>query len=412
MLIMMGNKMIANNSYWVGKVDDRKVPFHRLTLEKGTTYNSYFLNTDKPTIIDTVDIMFGGEFVKHLESITNLEKIHYIVINHVEPDHAGGLPALINKSKNATIVTTEKGKELLLGMFKLQDKKFLVVKDGDTLDIGGKTLKFIETPYLHTEETMITYCVEDKILYPCDIFSTHIANTELFNDLSEADITQDFIVYYQLIMHPHRPFVRDMIEKIKDLEINMIAPSHGYILRDNVGRYIDLYDEMSKTKKANKKALILFSSMTGNTSKVAQSISCGLEDMGVETDVINVKNADVDSIISLVQQTDAILIGSSTKYADMIGNIENIIKEILKQDLNGKIGASFGSFGWSGEAIEIINDYIRQSKMTLVDTSYLIKTTGTEGINFPLRVKFSPDDSSKEVCLRAGRIIGEILINN
>lgn len=403
---------IAKNSYWVGKVDDRKVPFHRLILEKGTTYNSYLLDTEKPTIIDTVDIMFGGEFVKNLEEIMDLDKLSYIVINHVEPDHAGGLPVLINKAKNATIVSTQKGKELLSDMFKLHNKNFLVIKDGDTLDIGGKTLKFLETPFLHTEETMITYCIEDKILYPCDLFSTHIANTELFNDLAKENITEDFKVYYSLIMHPHRPYVRDMIEKIKDIKIDMIAPSHGYILREDAQNYINLYDEMSyvDTSKVDKKALILFSSMTGNTAKVAQGISQGLSDIGVNSNVINIKNADLDTIINSVKESDAVMIGSSTKYGDMIGTIEDILKEIIKLDLDGKLALSFGSYGWSGEAIEVINDYIKETNMTLVDTSYLVKSTGDDSIELPLRIKFTPDEDSTKLCIKAGRTIGELLI--
>lgn len=407
----MINKIeIAKNSYWVGKVDDRKVPFHRLVLEKGTTYNSYLLDTEKPTVIDTVDILYGGEFVKNLEQVIEPDKIQYIVINHVEPDHAGALPALLNKAKNATIVTTELGRELLIGMFKLKDKKFHVIKDGELLDIGGKTLQFFETPFLHTEETMITYCVEDKTLYPCDLFSTHLANYELFDDLAKDDITGDFKVYYELIMHPHRPYVRDMIEKIRGLEINMIAPSHGYVLRSNAQNFINLYDEMSQKTASNKKALILFSSMTGNTSRIAQFISQGLMDMGVEACVVNVKNADVESILQMAEDSDAIIVGSSTRYADMIGNIEDTLKEILKLDLKGKIGAAFGSYGWSGEAIEILNDYIRESSMTLLDTSYLVKVTGDESIKLPLRVQFNPEDKTKAYCVRAGRIIGEAII--
>lgn len=407
---MINKIKIAENSYWIGKVDDRKVPFHRLVLEKGTTYNSYLLDTEKPAVIDTVDILYGGEFVKNLEQIIEPAKIQYIVINHVEPDHAGALPALLNKAKNATIVTTELGRELLIGMFKLKDKKFHVIKDGELLDIGGKTLQFFETPFLHTEETMITYCVEDKILYPCDIFSTHLANYELFDDLAKDEMTGDFKVYYELIMHPHRPYVRDMIEKIKGLEINMIAPSHGYVLRSNAQNFINIYDEMSQKTATNKKTLILFSSMTGNTSRIAQFISQGLMDMGVETSVVNVKNADTESIIQLAKESNAIIVGSSTKYADMIGNIEDILKEILKLDLTGKIGVAFGSYGWSGEAIEILNDYIRESSMTLLDTSYLVKVTGDEDIKLPLRVQFNPEDVTKDYCIRAGRVIGEVII--
>ncbi|WP_425447968.1 FprA family A-type flavoprotein [Dethiothermospora halolimnae] len=409
---MIKRKEIAEKSYWIGKVDDRKVPFHRLTLEKGTTYNSYLLDTEEPTIIDTVDILYGREYVENLQEHTDLNSIKYIVINHVEPDHAGALPALINKTKNATIVTTEKGKELLKDMFRLKDKKYLVVRDGDKLDIGGKILHFYETPYLHTEETMITYCEEDKILYPCDIFSTHIANEELFNDLATNDITEDFKVYYKLIMHPHRPYVRDMLKKLKNLDIDMIAPSHGYILRNNPEKYIKLYDEMSDVGNINKNGLILFTSMTGNTAKIAQNISKGLENLNINTDIINAKNTDMEVIKEKAEKADVIFIGTSTRYADMIGNIEYILNELIKLDLSDKFGVAFGSYGWSGEGVEIINDYIRKSNMTLLDKSYLIKTTGVDDVDLPLRVKFTPNEDSKAICVKVGKTVGEVLLSN
>ena len=155
---MKENIMLGENMFWIGKVDDRDVPFHRLTLTKGTTYNSYLLMTEKPTVIDTVDISFGKEFVDNLKNIIDLDKIKYIVINHTEPDHSGSLRSLASRATNAVIVCTNPAVNELKEMYKLHDREFLVVGNGDTLDIGGKTLKFIETPYLHTEETMINYC--------------------------------------------------------------------------------------------------------------------------------------------------------------------------------------------------------------------------------------------------------------
>lgn len=405
----MNDKLIAKDSHWVGYVDDRKVPFHRLILEKGTTYNSYFLDTEKPTIIDTVDISFGRKFVENLKEYTDLEKIQYIVINHVEPDHSGALPALINKAKEATIVTTELGAKELKEMYKLHDKKFMIVKDGDTLDVGGKTLKFLETPYLHTEETMITYALEDKVLYPCDIFSTHIATDELFADNAKEDITEDFKVYYSLIMHPHRPYVQDMIEKIRDLEIELIAPSHGYVLRDPK-KYIDLYDEMSKANK-DKKALILYSTMTGNTKRIANYMANELEEVDVETETMNIKeDVDMDEVKAKIEEADAIFFGSSTRYADMVGGIEKVLKEIKTINLDGKLGIAFGSYGWSGEAVEVIKDYLAETDIKLVDSSYVIKTTGMDDIKFPIRVKFNPDEEKIEELKLSSRVIKDILV--
>ncbi|MDF2541405.1 MAG: flavodoxin/nitric oxide synthase [Herbinix sp.] len=402
---------IADKTYWVGKVDDRKVPFHRLILERGTTYNSYLLMTEKPTIIDTVDIAFGKEYTDRLSEVIDLSLIEYVVINHVEPDHAGALPSLLAKAKNAKIVSTKLAAELLKDMFKLHQREFIEIKDGDILDIGGKTLKFIETPYLHTEETMITYSVEDQILFPCDIFSTHIANEELFNDLAKGEYIEDFKVYYQLIMSPHRPFVRDMLAKIKDLNIQMIAPSHGYILRENVQKFIDLYDKMSKLPEQGKQkeVTIVYSTMTGNTTKVAQRLAQGLKSAGVETSVFNLKSADLNEVKEKILDSDGVLIGSSTRYGDMVGNVEELLQSIGTEELKGKIGAAFGSYGWSGEAILHIEKYLHKTGASVIDQNYLIGSTGVDSPYLPIRVKFAREDALGNA-EDAGRVFAELVL--
>lgn len=408
----MENKiMISENIYWVGKIDDRDVPFHRLTLTKGTTYNSYLLMTEKPTIIDTVDISFGREFVENLKTLVDLEKIKYIVINHTEPDHSGGLGALAAKAKNAVIVCTEPAVYELKEMYKLHNREFLIVKSGDTLDIGGKTLKFIETPYLHTEETMITYCEEDKVLFPCDIFSTHVANYEYFNDLAKEDITEDFTVYYSLIMHPHRRYVQEMIEKIKDLDIRIIAPSHGFILREDVEKYIEIYNNMSKNTENDKSAVIMYSTMSGNTKKVAAMLQDYLEKSNIAVEVINVNKTSKEDAIKSIERADALFIGSSTRYADMIGNLEAVLEELENMNLENKLGAAFGSYGWSGEAIEVVQDYLNKTNMRILNTSEIIKSTGMTDVQFPIRVRFSPQEDDVKNIERAAVYTAELLLN-
>lgn len=404
---------INDRVYWVGKVDDRKVPFHRLILEKGTTYNSYLLMTGKPTVIDTVDIAFGREYVDNLMKLINPEVIEYIVINHVEPDHAGALPALAAKAKKAKIVTTELGSRLLQDMFKLHHREFVIVRDGDSLDIGGRTLKFFETPYLHTEETMITYSVEDKTLFPCDIFSTHIAAGELFNDLAQNEYLEDFKVYYKLIMAPHRPYVRGMLDKIKNLEIEMIAPSHGYILRENAASFIGLYDDMSKDSGNNKtrKVAVVFSTMTGNTAKVAQRLAKGLEDSGIATSVFNLKNADIEEVTNVIKESDGLLVGSSTKYADMVGNVEELLKALKGIPADGKFAAAFGSYGWSGEAIMHIENYLAGVGFKVVNQNYLVGTIGVDEQLFPLRVKFDREEGM-DTAEKAGSVFAELVSSN
>lgn len=404
----MDVKQISENAFWVGKVDDRIVPFHRLILERGTTYNSYLLATEKPTIIDTVDILYGKEYMDNLSKVVDPANIQYIVINHVEPDHAGALPALAAKAKKAKIVTTELAAVLLKEMFKLNNHEFVIIKDGDTLDIGGKTLKFLETPYLHTEETMVTYDVEDKILFSCDIFSTHIASFELFNDLAKSDYKEDFKTYYKLIMSPHRPFVRDMLEKIRLFNIEIIAPSHGYVLRENAKQFIEMYDEMSKidTGSKHKKVAIVYTTMTGNTTKIAQRLAQGLDKLGVQTQIFNLKNSDLNEVKKIITESDGVLVGSSTKYADMIDNIEEFIKSLEGEDLKGKFAAAFGSYGWSGEAIAHLEDSVKEVGFTIVNGNYLIKNTGMDTPIFPLRIKFAREEELNRA-EEAGRIFGE-----
>ena len=402
---------IANNISWVGKVDDRKVPFHRLILERGTTYNSYLLNTQKPTIIDTVDIAFGKEYVDNLSKIIDPERIEYIVINHVEPDHAGALPALAAKAKNAKIVSTAIAAELLKDMFKLHHREFVEVKDGDVLDIGGKKLMFLETPYLHTEETMITYAIEDKVLFPCDIFSTHIANEELFNDLAKGEYIEDFKVYYKLIMAPHRPYVRNMLEKVKKLDINIIAPSHGYILREDVNQFIQLYDELStlSDQGRQKKVTIAYSTMTGNTTKIAQKLAKGLEELNIETSIFNLKNADLAEVKKRIIESDGILFGSSTKYGDMVGNMEELLQSLVGEDFSNKPVAVFGSYGWSGEAVMHMEDYLSKAGFNLINQKYFISNIGVDNAQFPLRVPFAREGYAS-IIEEAAMLFGEQVI--
>ncbi|WP_207723619.1 FprA family A-type flavoprotein [Paeniclostridium hominis] len=394
----MDNIKLTKDIYYIGKVDDRDVPFHRLILTKGTTYNSYFLDTEKPTVIDTVDMIYGREFVENLSKLTNLEKIKYIVVNHTEPDHSGAMAGLCIKAKNATIVCSEIAVNELKELYKLHNREFLVVKDGDTLDIGGKTLLFKMTPYLHTAETMITYCVEDKILFPCDIFSTHVATFDLFDNLAKEDITDDFIGYYNAIIAPHRNYVKILMEAIKDLDIKMIAPSHGYILTQDIDKYINIYKDMSVIDLNGKKASIVYSTMRNSTKSIANLIKTELENANMEVSLFNANKDDINEILKAIESSDVVLFGSSTRYGDMIGSIENVLKELKEKDLEGKIAGAFGSYGWSGESIEIIQEYLNDTNMNVLNTSNIIKNTGMTEVEFPIRVKFSlNEDSSKEV---------------
>jgi flavorubredoxin len=395
----------------VSKVDDRDVPFHRLVLAKGTTYNSYLLQTEKPTVIDTVDMSFGREYADAIAELIDPLTIQYIVINHTEPDHSGGLAALAMRATNATIVCTALAKPELQEMYKLFNRDFLVIEDGDTLDIGGRTLLFKETPYLHTAETMITYSVEDKTLFPCDIFSTHVATYDFFNDVV-GDISEDFSGYYQAIIHPHRRYVKTLIDATNELDIQVIAPSHGFVLRTDAQKYIDLYEEWSKNTQQGKKATIVYSTIKNNTKKIAAAIETQLLADGIQVETFNVDKVDHAEILASIQAADAIFVGTSTKYADMIGSLEEVLKAMLTLDLTGKTAVAFGSYGWSGEAIEVIQDYLNQTQMNTLSTSNVIKSTGMTHVEFPIRIRFAPKtEERKQTISDATTFVSDLLLN-
>lgn len=395
---------IADKVYWTGAVDDRKVPFHRLILEKGTSYNSYLIKDEKTALIDTVDMLFGKEFVDKLGKEMDLETLDYIIINHTEPDHSGALGGLARKAKNAKIVCTAFAVYELMEMYKLDKERFMVVRTGDEINLGTKTLVFHETPFLHTEETMVTYLKEDKILFPCDIFSTHIADKKaLFvSELEDEDsILEDYKVYYKLIMDPHRRYVLPMIDVVKNLDIEMIAPSHGYVLDQNINKYVEIYEESAKESKENIKTLILFNTMSGNTKKMARMLENELIELGFEVESINTEKADLEDVLTKIQYADGILFGTSTRYADIPGNLEVILKELKELEVEGKPAAAFGSYGWSGEAVEVVQDYLTGAGMKALRSSDVIKSTGMSKIEFPLRVRFNPENSTKEIKLAA-----------
>lgn len=401
--------MNGENIYSVGVIDDRKVPFHRLILEDGTTYNSYLLKTEKPTIIDTVDFIYSKQYLENLKKLIDLKEIQYIVINHTEPDHSGALGSLAKQASNATIVCSEKAVYHLKELYRLQDRNFLVVKDRDTLDIGGKMLLFRITPFLHTEETMITYCIEDKTLFPCDIFSTHLTAKEYFVSKAEKDITEAFTVYYDLIMSPHRKYVRPMMSMIKELDIDMIAPSHGYILDEDIDKYISIYDGKSKQTQKGKKATIVYTTMRNSTKKIAEKFKELFEAEEVEVAIFNADKTDENEILDSIKASDAVLFGTSTKYGDLIGSIENVLKKLKDMNLEGKVLGAFGSFGWSGEPIEIIQDYLNETNGNVLNTSSIIKSTGMIDVNFPVRVRFSLNEESEQDVTRAADYIISIL---
>ena len=230
---------IADHVSWIGILDYDIVSFDIVMETRyGTTYNSYFIDAGKKVIIDTSKARFEETYLKKVEKVCNPEEIDYIVLNHTEPDHSGNLGALIELAPNATVVGSG---QALNYISEITDKKFktLKVKDGDTIDLGNKTLKIIGAPNLHWPDTIYTYLVEDKLLFTCDSFGAHYCSDKIFDDEIENH-EEAFRYYFDVILKPFSKFMLKAIEKISDLEIAAICPGHGPVLRTNWKKYVDL----------------------------------------------------------------------------------------------------------------------------------------------------------------------------
>ena len=350
----------------------------------GTTYNSYLILAEKPTLIDCVHEKFTPEYLDKLRSLINLKDICYIVVNHTEMDHSGALGHLLKEATNAQILST-KTASLFLKNILHRDFKEKIVEDGEEISLGNKKLKFIHAPYWHWPDTMFTYLEEDRILFPCDGFATHFCDERLFDDRVD-NFVEDFRHYYEHIMGPYRKKVLEAIEKLKNLDIQLIAPSHGPILRTDPRKYINAYKDWSTPKKdtGKKQILIYYASMYGNTKKMAEAVAKGATTVNIEVKLIDAANASPEFMRCEIECADGILFGSPTINGDALRPLWDIIDIMFSVNVKGKKCATFGTYGWSGEATRLMEERLKGLKLNVVQP--------------PLKVNFVPTDEDLRRC--------------
>ena len=375
---------IREDVFWVGVLDPELVVFDIvIPTEHGTTYNAYLVKgKEKIALIDTVKEPFKDDYLNLIGTIVDPKKIDYIVINHTEPDHSGALPYLIDFLPNITPVYSKTAKTFVNSIL---HKEFnpIVVGDGDKLDLGGKTLSFVSAPFLHWPDTMFTYLEEEKILFPCDAFGAHYCSEQRFNDeIAEQKVVHDaFEYYYKCILRPFKDHIARAMDKIADLDIDIIAPSHGPILRSNASDYIEHYKNWAyKTKNSSvkKKISIIYVSSYGNTSKMAKCIARGAAIPGVEISLYNVTEVSMDEIVDEVEISDGIMIGTPTLNAKTPEPIFDILSKLVTLNVKGKAAAVFGCYGWSGEAIQMTEDILKSFRFKIVAGSCKLKMVPTE----------------------------------
>ncbi len=370
---------ITKDVSWVGILDYDIVTFDIvMETEYGTTYNSYFINADKKAIIETAKEKFAGVYMDKLRQVTDPSEIEYIIFNHTEPDHSGSLKHVLEKAPDAIVVGSGNAIKYLNEMFDFTFKS-MVVKDGDRLDLGNKTLRFISAPNLHWPDTMYTYLEEDKFLFTCDSFGEHYCDDRLFDDLLD-DFDEAFKYYFDVILKPYSKFMLKAIDKIRPLEIAAILPGHGALLRSNWKKYVDLSERYAReyldltSKEGKKKVLITYVSAYGYTGEMAGAIALGIESLdNAEVKILDIENIELGDLESEVVRSDAILVGSPTINQNTLLQVYKLFAVINPLRDKGKPAASFGSYGWSGEAAGIIASNLKHLKLKVMEENAAFK---------------------------------------
>lgn len=385
---------VTDNVTWVGKIDWELRSFHgeEYSTHRGSSYNAYLIKGEKNILIDTVWQPFAEEFITNLKKEIDLNDIDYVISNHAEVDHSGALPLLVKEIPNVPIYCTSNGAKNLKAHYH-EDWNFVEVKTGDTLDIGGgEKLIFIEARMLHWPDSMMTYMTGENILFSNDAFGQHYASDLMYNDLvDQAELYQEAIKYYANILTPFSPLVIKKIEEILkfNLTVDMIATSHGIIWRDNPTQIIEKYMEWAKNYQENQ-ITIVYDTMWNATRKMAEAIAEGIKsiDKGVTVKLFNAAYSDKNDIITEIFKSKGLLVGSSTVNKSIMHATGGILDMIRGIGFKNKKAAAFGSYGWSGESVDILNGRLKDGKF--------------EVINDGIKELWNPDKDGLERCREFG----------
>jgi flavorubredoxin len=379
----------ADDVYWIGALDPTLRTFDIiLSTANGTSYNAYLVKgQDGVAIIDTVKENFSEEFFARLESEVEYDDIKVIILNHLEPDHTGALPELMRRAPQAKLYISQRATSMLKALLKPtgdDDFEYTTVTTDDRIPLGDRTLRFLHTPFLHWPDTQCTYLEEEGILFSGDVFGCHYCDKRLFNDLV-GDFRFSFDYYYAHIMRPFKKHVMDALKLIEPLKLKQIAPTHGPILRERPRRYVTHYRELSTSSLSreigmDEQSLVIFyMSSYGNTARMAESINEGAASVeGVRVSLYDLEGGETGPFVDLIEEADALLFGSPTINGDAVKPVWDLLSSLAVVNLKGKLGGSFGSYGWSGEAVAMIEDRMRGLKMRIPQQGLRIKLIPTE----------------------------------
>lgn len=359
----MKARKIKEGIYWVGAVDwDRRLFDSLLPIPDGTSYNAYLVQGgEKTALLDTVDPSMVDVFLSQLEGIPHID---YLIAHHAEQDHSGAIPFVLEKYKDAKVVTTPKGKAMLMDLLDIPEKRFITVSDGETLSLGAKTLKFIYTPWVHWPETMVTYLEEDNVLFTGDFFGSHLATNDLYV-ANEARVYEAAKIYYAAVMMPFRTVIQKNLEKIKGYEIAMIAPSHGPIY-DRPAFIIEAYNDWVSGSPKNI-VVLPYISMHGSTRKMVDYLAGALAERAVTVEQFNLAVTDLGKLAVALVDSGTIVMGTPMVLAGSHPQV--VYAAFLASALRPKLkfASIIGSYGWGGTAVEQLTGMISHLKVEILE---------------------------------------------
>lgn len=386
---------------WIGVLDYDIVTFDVVMETKyGTTYNSYFINAEKKAIVETSKEKFWDVYESKIRRVVNPEEIEYIILDHTEPDHTGNVRNLLNIAPHATIVGSQNAIRYLKDMIG-DDFNSLIVKDGHTLDLGNKTLRFISAPNLHWPDSIYTYLEEDKLLFTCDSFGAHFCNPDMFDD-KVGDYSDAFQYYFDVILKPYSKFLLKAIEKIRDLDINTICTGHGPILRSSWKDIVDKSEQLAKNYlqyPEKKYVFIPYVSAYHKTGTIAEKIAEGVKLAGdIEVETLDIEHVTIGELDEKLTRCNALIVGCPVINQNILLPIYRLFALINPLRDRGKLAGAFGSYGWSGENGKMIETNLRMLKLNFLEPGIF--------------VKFTPLDDEITKCLEYGKSFGTQLIDN
>jgi flavorubredoxin len=388
----MKNIEIKKGIYWVGAVDWNVRTFHGHTYNtaRGTTYNAYLIVDDKIALVDTVYGPFAKELIDNISLIVPPEKIDYVIANHVETDHSGAMPELMKLCPKARVYGSAKCKEGLYRYY-YKDWDFNIVKTGDRLPLGKRTLTFLEAPMIHWPDSMFTYCPEERLLMPNDAFGQHYATNKRFDDeVDHCELMDEAKKYYANILWPLGSLILKKIGEVQGakIAIDMIAPSHGIIWRKDPAKIVNAYVSWAKNE-TKKKVVMAYETMWGATEKMALAAAQGVSDAGAQVKLFNIALADRTEVVKEMLDAKGFLFGSSTHDNDMLPSLAGFLEFVKGLKPKGRLAGLFGSYGWAGGAVASMEKVVRES--------------GAEIAMQPVSARYMPDADDLKKCYEFGR---------